>query len=290
MLQILPAAFIRWTTGRETLGKLGATESHWLRIQLAMKVIDSRGREEITKLNSELTCTGKRNEEGWEGSRIETKAAAPHREEASFTTRLAPPQKEMVTSMDPTSRRVGVIVKAKEPTIGKVLNPLKEATTIHNQAIEDKEKIQEIDMIQDLGKGRDQWLTQTPKQRGRSIISMIFRYHLLRFRKVAQANLKEVEVEASSREGKEASQCEGTEASLKEGKEANLMEGKEASSGEVKEAIAMEGEEASIVMLEASPDGGKEASPREGEEVLLEMEEVLLEMEEILLEVEEALF
>ncbi len=58
--------------------------------------------------------------------------------------------------MDPTSRRVGVIVKAKEPTIGKVLNPLKEATTIHNQAIEDKEKIQEIDMIQDLGKGRDQ--------------------------------------------------------------------------------------------------------------------------------------
>jgi hypothetical protein len=40
---------------------------------------------------------------------------------------LATPQKEMVTRMDPTSRRVGVISKVKEPTIGKVLNPLKEA-------------------------------------------------------------------------------------------------------------------------------------------------------------------
>jgi hypothetical protein len=29
-----------------------------------MEVIDTRGREEITKLNSELTCTGKRKEEG----------------------------------------------------------------------------------------------------------------------------------------------------------------------------------------------------------------------------------
>jgi hypothetical protein len=53
--------------------------------------------------------------------------AAPHREEASFITMLAPPQKEMVTRMDPTSRRVGLIAKAKEPTVGKVLNPLKEA-------------------------------------------------------------------------------------------------------------------------------------------------------------------
>jgi hypothetical protein len=33
----------------------------------------------------------------------------------------------MVTRMAPTSRRVEVIAKAEEPTIGKVLNPLKEA-------------------------------------------------------------------------------------------------------------------------------------------------------------------
>ncbi len=50
----------------------------------------------------------------------------------------------------------------------------------------------------------------------------------------------------------------------------------------MKETITMEGEEASIVMLEASPDGGKEASPGEGEEVLLEMEEILLGVEEAL--------
>jgi hypothetical protein len=40
-------------------------------------------------------------------------------------------------------------------------------------------------------------------------------------------------------------------------------------------------------MMEDSLDGGKEASPREGQEVLVEVEEVLLEMEEVLLEAEE---
>jgi hypothetical protein len=106
---------------------LDATGYQCLRIQLTMKVIHTRGREEITRLNSILTCTGKRSEEEWEGRRTETKVAAPHREEASCITMLAAPQEEMVTRMDPTSRRVEVIAKAKEPTIGKVLNPLKEA-------------------------------------------------------------------------------------------------------------------------------------------------------------------